>query len=348
VVLRRTGVRDLLMTIRDLRQQNALTNSDLDATRREISSLRRNMEGSEREGAARMAGEMQMLKGLLQQLSDRMLRRRVAAPAVIAATAQPQRRDAPAALPADTAQQLELVRQALEDNRVDLYLQPIVSLPQRKVRFYESFSRIRNADGGVISPEQYLSVAEDGGLITTIDNLLLFRCVQLIRRLKGRRRDVGFFVNMSVRSLQDEEFFTQFYEFLLQNADLADNLIFEFAQSDVEKHGAAVGPAMQRLAELGFRFSLDQVATLDVDYSGLGRSSFRFVKIDARALTSKDHQAAASIDIADLKAVLGRNGIDLIAEKIETEPMVVSLLEFDVDYGQGYLFGEPRRSREAA
>jgi cyclic-di-GMP phosphodiesterase, flagellum assembly factor TipF len=290
-----------------------------------------------------------MLRGLLQQLNDRMLRRRVSGPTSTAVVPQPIRREvAGGEMPAEEALQLDMVRLALEDNRVDLYLQPIVSLPQRKVRFYESFSRIRNTDGGILAPEQYLALAEDNGLITTIDNLLLFRCVQLIRRTKGRRRDIGFFVNMSIRSLQDEEFFNQFYEFLQQNVDLADNLIFEFSQGDMERHGAAVAAAMERLAELGFRFSLDQVASLDVDYNGLARASFRFVKIDARALTSKDHQAVASIDVADLKAVLGRNGIDLIAEKVETEPMVVDLLEFDVDYGQGYLFGEPRRSREAA
>jgi cyclic-di-GMP phosphodiesterase TipF (flagellum assembly factor) len=349
ILLRRSNLRDSAQTVRDLRQANAHTVSDLDATRRDVAALRRQLEGVQREGAEKMASEMQMLKGLLQQLSDRMLRRRVSGPASGAAAPLPFRREEfTGAMPADAALQLDLVRMALEDNRVDLYLQPIVSLPQRKVRFYESFSRIRNADGDVLAPEQYLALAEDNGLITTIDNLLLFRCVQLIRRTKGRRRDVGFFVNMSIRSLQDEEFFGQFYEFLQQNVDLVDNLIFEFSQGDIEKHGAAVSAAMERLAELGFRFSLDQVASLDVDYNGLAKASFRFVKIDARALTSKEHQSVASIDVADLKTVLGRNGIDLIAEKIETEPMVVDLLEFDVDYGQGYLFGEPRRSREAA
>ncbi|HUN50338.1 MAG TPA: EAL domain-containing protein [Candidatus Sulfotelmatobacter sp.] len=347
-LLRRSSLHETVRLMRELRQANAQTAADLGATRRDLTALRRQLEGVQREGAEKMAGEMQMLKGLLQQLNDRMLRRRVSGPSTSAAVPLPIRREAPGELPADAAQQLDMVRMALEDNRVDLYLQPIVSLPQRKVRFYESFSRIRNVEGGVLAPEQYLALAEDNGLITTIDNLLLFRCVQLIRRTKGRRRDVGFFVNMSVRSLQDEEFFGQFYEFLQQNADLADNLFFEFSQGDIEKHGAAVAAAMERLADLGFRFSLDQVSSLDVDYNGLARASFRFVKIDARALTSREHQSVASIDVADLKLVLGRNGIDLIAEKIETEPMVVDLLEFDVDYGQGYLFGEPRRSREAA
>ena len=72
---------------------------------------------------------------------------------------------------------LETVRDALAENRVDLYLQPVLALPQRKTVFYESFSRLRDETGRVMMPAEYLSVAEPGGLVTAIDNLLLFRCV---------------------------------------------------------------------------------------------------------------------------------------------------------------------------
>ncbi|HYM32144.1 MAG TPA: EAL domain-containing protein [Candidatus Cybelea sp.] len=356
VVARILDRRDQAKIVLSLRQTDGRLQSDVDAARRELSEMRRRVEGVRREGEERVAGEMQVIKGLLQQLSERMTRRRVSIPGTAAMGAVPEmgtpanasRRDPPAALPPEVSRQLDFVRQALEDNRVDVYLQPIVSLPQRKVRFYESFSRIRAADGGVLGPEQYLPLAADSGLIATIDNLLLFRCIQLIRRMRGTRRDVGFFVNVSMLSLQDEEFFGQFHDFLRHNADLADNLFFEFAQGELARHGGAASSAMARLAELGFRFSLDQVSGLDVDYAALAARNFRFVKIDARALTSKELQSVASIDIGDLKAALNRHGIDLIAEKVETEPMVVDLLDFEVDYGQGYLFGEPRRSREAA
>ena len=51
---------------------------------------------------------------------------------------------------------LEIIRRALEENRVDLYLQPVVSLPQRKLRFYEALSRLRSEDGAIIMPAQYI------------------------------------------------------------------------------------------------------------------------------------------------------------------------------------------------
>ncbi|HSV02956.1 MAG TPA: EAL domain-containing protein, partial [Phenylobacterium sp.] len=69
----------------------------------------------------------------------------------------------------------ETVRAALTENRVDLYLQPILALPQRRTVFYESFSRLRDESGRVLMPAEYLAVAEPAGLVTAIDNLLLFR-----------------------------------------------------------------------------------------------------------------------------------------------------------------------------
>ena len=81
---------------------------------------------------------------------------------------------------------LETIRASLEENRVDLYLQPIVSLPQRKLRFYEALSRLRAEDGSVIMPAQYIKVAAPAGLMSVVDNLLLFRCVQIVRRLTAQ------------------------------------------------------------------------------------------------------------------------------------------------------------------
>src|SRR6185369_14455879 len=96
---------------------------------------------------------------------------------------------------ADEATVLEIVREGLRNNRVDLFVQPIVSLPQRKRRHYECFSRIRAADNAMITPEQYLAIAEREGLIGAIDNMLLFRSLQLVRKIQ-KRENMGLFLNI--------------------------------------------------------------------------------------------------------------------------------------------------------
>jgi cyclic-di-GMP phosphodiesterase TipF (flagellum assembly factor) len=100
-----------------------------------------------------------------------------------------------------------------------------------------------------------------------------------------------------------------------------------------------------RLAELGFRFSLDQVSHFDFNFDALAHRYFRFVKVDANRLLNPSEDLIDDIDTRDLRTALDRAGIDMIVEKIETDDQLLDLLDYDVDYGQGYLFGEPRLSR---
>jgi cyclic-di-GMP phosphodiesterase TipF (flagellum assembly factor) len=246
---------------------------------------------------------------------------------------------------ADDATLLEIVREGLQNNRVDLFVQPIVSLPQRKHRHYECFSRIRSADGQMITPEQYLAIAEREGLIGAIDNMLLFRSLQLVRKIQ-KRENVGLFLNISEHTLADGDFFREFVAFLAGNRELSPRLVFEFAQAHVERHGASVMLELERLARLGFRFSMDQVTHLNLDLDALGARHFRFIKLDANKLLEHTRSETERLDMRAFKRALDRNGIDLIVEKIETEPMVLELLDLPIDYGQGFLFGEPRQAKD--
>ena len=240
---------------------------------------------------------------------------------------------------------LDIVRDGLQNNRVDLFVQPIVSLPQRKHRHYECFSRIRA--GEVLVGPDHPAVAEREGLIGAIDNMLLFRCVQLVRRVQRQKRDTGIFVNISEHSLADTRFFREFVSFVAENRELAPQLIFEFAQAHVARHGAAVMLELERLARLGFRFSMDQVTDLDLDVDGIGARHFRFLKIDAQRLLENARGGGRRLDMRAFKHALDRNAIDLIVEKIETDPQLLELLDYPIDYGQGFLFGEPRLARAA-
>ena len=250
---------------------------------------------------------------------------------------------APVARDLDDGSILGLIQDGLKRDRVDLVFQPIVSLPQRKRRYYEAFSRIRAADGSVIVPEQYIAIAEREGLITAIDNMLLFRCVQLLRKAQQKNRNVGFFCNISPYTLADRQFFSEFVEFMAENQELAINLVFEFAQSTIANRDDDIERQLERLSAMGFRFSLDQVASLKLDYAGLATRHFKFVKIDAGSLLSQTERA--EIDLRDFKRALDSYGIDLIVEKIESEETLLELLDFNIDFGQGYLFGEPRTGK---
>ena len=257
--------------------------------------------------------------------------------------------------PRQTAALMDTVRDALAENRVDLYLQPVVALPQRKTVFYESFTRLRDESGRVLMPTEYLSVAEPGGLVTAIDNLLLFRCVQIVRRLAKQDRRVGIFCNISMASLGDQDFFPQFLELLAANRDLSNALIFELGQAAFDARGPVENRNMGRLADLGFRFSIDKVTNLDFDLQDFARADVNFVKIGAQMLLEELVEIEGRLvlrampDLAaeDFASLTRRYGMQLIAEKVENERQVVDILELEIPFAQGHLFGEPRAIRDA-
>jgi cyclic-di-GMP phosphodiesterase TipF (flagellum assembly factor) len=237
------------------------------------------------------------------------------------------------------------IRAALEGNRIDLYLQPVVTLPQRKVRFYEAMTRLRTEDGALLLPSDYLVPAESAGLMPMLDNLMLFRSVQVVRRLTNKSRDAGLFCNIAAATLADSEFFPQFFEFLSANRALAPALVFEFTQAAVRGMGPIEHESLAQLSELGFRFSMDQVTDLQFEPRALAEQGFRFVKVPAALLLHRASATAADIHTSDFANLLARYGIDLIAEKIEAEATVIDLLDYEVRFAQGFLFAPPRPVR---
>lgn len=245
---------------------------------------------------------------------------------------------------------VDLVREAVTEGRVELHLQPIVTLPQRRTAFYEGFTRLKDISGRLIMPEEFLAPAEAAGLMPQIDNMLLFRCVQIVRRLLQKDRRIAVFCNLSPRSLSDELFFPGFVDFLSANRDLAGAMIFEISQNAYDTRTPPQARGMARLADLGFTFSIDHVTYLALDLSDLERSAVRFVKVEGGLLLQQLVQEqirpkgniTREIAAADVPTVFRRHNMELIAERIELESTVVEVLDLDIALAQGNLFGAAR------
>lgn len=345
----------LQRVISDIKNGQAALRTDVDLAARDVSRLGETIGALDLKSHKEIVNEMRVLEGLLARIAEKRPPRAArAAPGEPLSGSLP-RHPATPPLPVNPGAQkqasgkpeitLSALNEALEESRIDLYLQPIVSLPQRKVRFYEGYSRLRGVNGGVIEPAQYLGVAEDAGIVSTIDNFLLLRCVQLIRRMHLRNRNAIIFCNISSHSLRDQGFFPQFVDFMEQNSDLAGSMVFEFSQAAVEENTLLEWRQLARLSKLGYRLSMDNLTHLDIDLEELSKRRFAFIKISAATLLHGMEQAHSRFLSTDIKPAMRRYGIDLIAEKIEDEKAVLDLLDFELDFGQGYLFGEPRRSR---
>ena len=246
------------------------------------------------------------------------------------------------------AQVLAAVKAAIEENRLEIYLQPMVTLPQRKVRFYEAVTRMRDENDQIVPAEDFIRVAEGAGLIGQIDNMVMLRCVQVLRRLMVRNKDVGVFFNLAAATLGNPVTFTQCLDFLEANRALAPSLIIEFKQAAFRKLGATENEHLAALAQRGYRFSIDHVTDLRIEPRELADCGVRFIKVPAALLLDPKRSSTSDIHPSDLSDLLGRFGIDLIAERIEGERAVVDLLDYDVRFGQGFLFAPPRPVRPEA
>lgn len=239
----------------------------------------------------------------------------------------------------------EEARRAIEANRIELYLQPVMIVPQRRVRYYEALTRLKTEAGRIIPPGDFLPVAEQDGLMPVIDNVMLYRSVQVLRRLEKRSSARGLFCNISVHSLLDTEFFSEFMAFMQQHGELSDSMFFEFSQEAVENCGPVEMESLAAIAALGFRFSLDRVHNLDVDFQQLHDIGFRHIKIGSEMFLHGMAAAGARIHPVDMKSYLERFGMQLIVEKVEDETALSSVLDHQVRLAQGNLFSEPRPVR---
>ena len=352
---RARGEAELKAEIASVRDAHAILISQLERIDARLTEVVETVTDDALRRSEELSSEVHMLEDLVERLNERIEGRfaDIGQASFGGAMSGARRMGFPIAPPANHL--LDEIKDALADNRVDLYLQPVVSLPQRRVVFYEGFSRLRDATGRIMMPAEYLAVAEPEGLVAAIDNLLLFRCVQIVRRLAKQDRKVGIFCNISLNSLGDDGFFPQFLEFMSQNRDLAGALIFELGQTAFERRGATEARNMGRLAELGFRFSLDKVVDLDLDFQDLARADVKFVKVAAQMMLDQLDEIDGRLSLrslpdlaaADFARLARRYGIDMTVEKVESERQIVDILDLELGYGQGHLFGEPRAIRDA-
>jgi cyclic-di-GMP phosphodiesterase TipF (flagellum assembly factor) len=355
-VVRRRDRKAQAREIAQLKRANAKVAMALDDAREKMEAMNQAIEAKTSAQGRKIVSELKVLESLMREFAGRISEKAHEAQAEEPVSEERVSEERVSFDPAEGTgsylsnlagpELLETIRASLEENRVDLYLQPMVSLPQRKLRYYEALSRLRSEDGAVIMPAQYIKVAAPAGLMSIVDNLLLFRCVQIVKRLISKHRDVGVFCNISGDTLVDAEFFPQFLEYMQQHKDLANQIVFEFSQASVLGAGTAGEASLRALGNLGFAMSMDHVETLALDFARLKTLGFKHLKVRADTLTRGMTDAQSAVAAEDFKALLARHGLNLIAERVEDEKTVLQLLDYGVDFAQGFLFGEPRAMRD--
>jgi cyclic-di-GMP phosphodiesterase, flagellum assembly factor TipF len=242
---------------------------------------------------------------------------------------------------------LNSVRDALRHSHVELHLQPVVTLPQRKQRHFDCVLRIALERGDVLSPVQYETIVRDNGLTLAVDNMLLFRTMQLVGKVQKSEPGSYYFCRVSPHCLADRAFFDDFLSYLRDSDDLMSSVAFEFREDDLIDLDDTAANVIGSLVDLGFHLCIEGLRNFDVDAVQLAEGGVRFVKIDAGALMPAITGEADALRLRRLKTGLEDAGIELIVANIANDQLLVELLDFDIKFGQGPLFGDGRKVRGA-
>ncbi|MFN3672699.1 MAG: EAL domain-containing protein, partial [Bosea sp. (in: a-proteobacteria)] len=246
-----------------------------------------------------------------------------------------------------------IISLALSEGRVEVHLQPIVELPQRRTRGYEALVRLRLDEATLLMPEQFIDIIEERGFGPTLDALVLTRTLAIARHLgakakAGADREPALFVscNISRATWGSSRALATLARILDKYSEHAASLVVEIPQPVFRQLDPASLGLLGAMAATGVRFALDHVGDLRFDPASLFERGVRFVKAPA-ALLQAEMQGEISLDIAasDLATLLARASITLVAEEVADNPAVADMIELGVSYAQGFVFSPPRPVR---
>ena len=245
---------------------------------------------------------------------------------------------------------VRFVMEAFEADRIELHLQPVVALPQRKVRFYEALTRLRLLDGTLLGPMEFLPILERFGRAPDFDRRVIGRAVAVARHLIDRGSEAIVGVNLSARSVREPGFLHSLARMMEASPEVLGKVVLEFSQGSWRGLDAEQKEAVAFLRDQGVPLSLDRAVDLAFDAPALADLGIRFVKLPAElmlAAAEEDERRGGGYDLCvrDFASVLRREGIKLVAERVEREDMVPALVELGMPLAQGFVFAAPRAIR---
>jgi cyclic-di-GMP phosphodiesterase, flagellum assembly factor TipF len=246
---------------------------------------------------------------------------------------------------ADTARSAAII-EAVSNGQMELYLQPIMELPQRRTIGYEALARLRLDATTLLVPAEFLSIVEQRGLGPSFDAVILTRVLSVARFLKAKGNGQFVACNICNSTWAEPRAVASLTRLFENYRGFADSLIIELPQRVFRALDPTSLGHLGAISAAGFRFALDQVHDLRLDPPALADRGVRFVKVPIDVLSGSGGRGRSSdIALEDVAPFLLRAGIAVIAEKLADDRAVADAIEVDMSLGQGLALGAPRPVR---
>ncbi|OUS69342.1 hypothetical protein B1748_31445 [Paenibacillus sp. MY03] len=234
------------------------------------------------------------------------------------------------------------LRPALYQRQFHLSYQPIYRLGDGRLRGLEALIRWNHPELGVISPKEFIPIAEHSGLIIPIGEWVIREsCKMLARIRKYGLHDLRMSINISPLQLHDPSFMNTLLNVLEENRLEPSSIELEITEHYLFHSSETAVTALSRLRATGVRIALDDFGTGYSSFSNLKQLPIHCLKIDKSFIQKIDLPGAERHIVESIIGLVQKLGVEVIAEGVEYEGQYRLLKEWGCNYVQGYLLGTP-------
>jgi EAL domain-containing protein (putative c-di-GMP-specific phosphodiesterase class I) len=232
-----------------------------------------------------------------------------------------------------------LIRTALLEKNFFLVFQPVVDLTSGAVTHYEALIRMRGSNNEVISPNEFIPVAERMGFIHGIDLWVVENAIDFLADIPS---NISLSINLSSVAFQDEALLPAIKEKLEITWVDAKRITFEITETAAVDNFEQTREMIARIRALGCKFALDDFGAGFCSFNYLKTFPVDYVKIDGQFIQNLVNDETDQVLVKSMAEIATRLGKKTIAEFVETAGTVRILKEIGVHMGQGYIFGRPQ------
>lgn len=242
------------------------------------------------------------------------------------------------------------LRRAIERDEMQVHYQPKTDLRSGGIYGFEALVRWESPERSRVSPDEFVPLAEETGLISAIGERVLRVACRQARKWLNRYPDgtnLVMAVNVSANQLRDDAIVEKVSSALLETGLPPENLCLEITETALMEDAEAAMLVLQNLAALGIRLAIDDFGTGYSSFSYLRRFPVHSLKID-RYFIERMEAGTENVAIVETMVTLSKTlGLTVVAEGIETYEQLEILQTLDCDYGQGFYFSRPLESTAA-
>lgn len=242
------------------------------------------------------------------------------------------------------------LRHALENNEFQVYYQPIISLQTGLISAFEALLRWNHPRRGLVSPAEFIPVAEDTGLIVPLGSWTLreaCRQLSMWNKLRLNERALSIGVNVSKRQLMEADFCDQVAQIILQTRVDSRLLNLEVTESAIITGSEPIENRVRQIKALGVHLHMDDFGTGYSSLSCLHRYPFDVLKIDRAFVMDLESRRDYSAIIGAIISLARHLNLKVTAEGVETEEQLAAIVALDCDFAQGYFFSKPVDAKAA-